>query len=187
MPSNVFSGLLDFTPFIHDKEQIVAFLHWLAPYSTVASLLLITGIVYCFLRIEQIVHATKHEDKPHGDGHGEKSGHGGGTEANPAEQRWERVQTLLNSARESDWRLAILEADVMLDEMVGHMGYHGDSLGEKLKGVEKSDFTTLDLAWEAHGVRNRIAHEGAAFALTEREAKRVIQLYEDVFQEFKYI
>ena len=131
------------------------------------------------------MHATKHEDKPNDDGHGGKSGHGGESETNSAEQRWERVQTLLHSASESDWRLAILEADVMLDEMVGHMGYHGDSLGEKLKGVEKSDFTTLDLAWEAHGVRNHIAHEGAAFSLTEREAQRVVKLYEDVFQEFQ--
>lgn len=186
MPQNVFSGLLDFTPFIHAEEQIAAFLHWLSPYSSVVSFLLVTGIVYCFMRVEQIVHATKHEDKPHGDGH--KGGkHGGTAETNPTVERWERVQTLLNSANESDWRLAILEADVMLDEMVGHIGYHGDSLGEKLKGVEKSDFTTLDLAWEAHGVRNHIAHEGAAFSLTEREAQRVVKLYEDVFQEFKYI
>jgi len=72
-------------------------------------------------------------------------------------------------------------------EMVTNMGYHGDSLGEKLKSVEKSDFTTLDLAWEAHAIRNRIAHEGAAFALTEREAQRVMKLYEDVFREFHYI
>lgn len=163
------------------------FLHWLAPYSTVVSLILLTGIVYCFLRIEQIVSATKHEDKPHGGRHGGKSGHKAAAEANPAGERWERVQKLLNTSRESDWRLAILEADVFLDEMVTNMGYHGDSLGEKLKSVEKSDFTTLDLAWEAHAIRNRIAHEGAAFALTEREAQRVMKLYEDVFREFHYI
>ncbi len=187
MPQNVFSGLFDFAPFLRAEEQIAAFLHWLSPYSSVVSLILLIGIIYCFLRVEQIVHATKHEDKPNDDGHGGKSGHGGESETNSAEQRWERVQTLLHSASESDWRLAILEADVMLDEMVGHMGYHGDSLGEKLKGVEKSDFTTLDLAWEAHGVRNHIAHEGAAFSLTEREAQRVVKLYEDVFQEFHYI
>ncbi|KKW10784.1 MAG: hypothetical protein UY50_C0026G0011 [Parcubacteria group bacterium GW2011_GWA2_49_9] len=189
MPKNVFSGLLGpdaFAPWIHAKDQMVALLHWLAPYSTVISLLIITGIVYCFVRIEQIVHATKYEDKPHGGGHGEKE-HGSDAEVNPAEKKWERVQAHLNSANESDWRLGILEADVMLDEMVGHMGYHGDSLGEKLKGVEKSDFTTLDLAWEAHGVRNRIAHEGGAFILTEREAKRVATLYEDVFREFHYL
>ena len=134
------------------------------------------------------MHATKHEDKPHGGGHGHGAEKGeGGNEDNPSEKRWEQVLTHLNSDKESDWRLAVLEADVLLDEMLTNMRYHGDSLGEKLKSVEKSDFLTLDSAWEAHAVRNKIAHEGASFALTEREARRVIKLYEEVFKEFHYI
>lgn len=190
MPSNVFSGLLTsevLAPLINVKGQFFAFLHALGPYSTVFSLVLITGIAYCFLRIEQLVHETKHEDVPPGGGHKEHGQDISSSEESPSVQRWERVLSHLNSARESDWRLAILEADVLLVDMVTHMGYHGDSLGEKLKGVEKSDFTTLDMAWEAHAVRNKIAHEGIAFALTDREAERVIKLYEQVFKEFHYI
>jgi len=191
MPSSVFSELFTrdtLAPLIHAKEQLFVFLHGLTAYSTVFSLLLITGIAYCFLRIEQLVHETKHEDVPHGDGHKEY-GHdtSASSDDSPSVRRFERVLNHLNSDRESDWRLAILEADVLLDEMVTHMGYHGDSLGEKLKGVEKSDFLSLDQAWEAHAVRNKIAHEGSAFALTDREAKRVVKLYEDVFNEFHYI
>jgi len=186
MPPNVFSGLISLEPFIRAKMQVLAFLDWLAPYSTVFSLILIVGIVYCFLRIENIVHETKHEDVHHG-GHGHGDGHGHDAAENLSQQRWERVMSHLNSERESDWRLAVLEADVLLDEMVTNMGYHGDSLGEKLKGIEKSDFLSLGEAWEAHAVRNKIAHEGAAFTLTEREAKRVIKLYETVFEEFRFI
>lgn len=186
MPQNIFSGIIDYTAFAGIKASILSALDFLAPFSTVFSLVLIVGIVYCFLRIEQIVHATKHEDEAHGHGGGGERGHTT-MEETVSEKRWERVQAHLNSDRESDWRLAVLEADVLLDEMVTSMGYHGDSLGEKLKGIEKSDFTTLDFAWEAHAVRNRIAHEGVAFTLTEREAKRVIKLYEDVFKEFHYI
>lgn len=167
------------------REHVLSSMHWLAPYSTVLSLLLIVGVVYCFLRIEHIVRETKHEDVPHG-GHGHGGGHGA-SEQSQQQKRWERVQAHVASERESDWRLAILEADVLLDEMVTHMGYHGDSLGEKLKAIEKSDFTSLDAAWEAHAVRNKIAHEGAAFTLTEREAKRIVDLYEAAFKEFQYI
>lgn len=189
MPFGALKDLLTpeaLAPVIHAKNQVFVFLEWLAPYSTILSLLFITGIVYCFMRIEQIVHETKHHDKPHGHGK-EARGEKGAAYEDLSEKRWERVLSHLNSERESDWRLAVLEADVLLDEMVSGMGYHGDSLGERLKSVEKSDFTTLDKAWEAHAVRNRIAHEGAAFALTEREAKRVLTLYEEVFKEFHYI
>jgi hypothetical protein len=46
---------------------------------------------------------------------------------------------------------------------------------------------TLNQAWEAHKIRNAIAHQGADFLLSEREAKRVVSLYREVFQEFDYI
>jgi len=101
--------------------------------------------------------------------------------------RWEHVLTLANSESPGDWRTAIIEADIMLDELLTGMSYHGDTLGDKLKSVEASDFRTLDLAWDGHKIRNRIAHHGSDFILTERETKRVIDLYRQVFQEFDYI
>ena len=94
----------------------------------------------------------------------------------------------LESTNPSDWRLAILEADIMLEEMVSAMpNLHGENLGERLRAVEASDFTTIDKAWEAHKVRNQIAHQGADFLLSEREARRVLMLYRDVFNEFRFI
>jgi hypothetical protein len=102
-------------------------------------------------------------------------------------ERWERVTALIASDNPGDWRLAIMEADVMLDELVTDMQYHGETLGDKLKAIERSDFATLDSAWEAHKVRNTIAHRGSDFILTHREAKRVIGLFEQVFQEFDFV
>lgn len=101
--------------------------------------------------------------------------------------RWEQILKHSESENPNDWRLAIIEADIVLDEMVKSMGYHGDSLGERLKHVEQSDFNSIEAAWEAHKIRNRIAHSGADFILTQREARRVISLYRQVFEEFEYI
>lgn len=163
-------------------DYLFSFADFLRPYSTVVSLLLLTGITYCYLRRHQL---EGHGEHAHGEQKTETSA--APMDVSPNTLRWEKLKEHLHSEKESDWRLAVLEADIMLDEFVTNLGYQGDSLGEKLKRVEKSDFTTLDQAWEAHAVRNKIAHEGAAFALTEREAKRVIGLYEEVFREFHYI
>jgi hypothetical protein len=102
-------------------------------------------------------------------------------------ERWDHVLELLASQNPSDWRLAVLEADIILDEIVSRMGYQGQSLGDKLKNIEKSDFLSLDDAWEAHKIRNVIAHRGSDYVLTQREARRVIELFARVFQEFGYI
>ena len=99
---------------------------------------------------------------------------------------WKEIIDRLDSFNEADWRFAIIKADTMLEEIIDRMGYHGETLGEKLKMIEESDFTTLSQAWEAHKVRNKIAHEGD-FVLSKREARRVVELYRQVFEDFHLI
>lgn len=169
-------------------RHIQDFLSFLIIPSTILSLLLLTGIVYAYIRGKQIEEEEMRKlgiVHTHGDSHEE--GEEIPTIERKVNEKWQRVETHINSTNPSEWRLAILEADIMLDEMLEGLGYHAPTLGDKLKSVEKSDFTTLDKAWEAHNVRNSIAHQGADFLLNEREAKRVISLFEEVFREFHYI
>lgn len=190
------------------------FLEAIRPLSLLLSLLLIAGIIYINIRHHKVHHKLLelygiHSE--HGHGHGAHGGHhdvhaedahgahhGGESHGHDAShtahasdphenKRWKQIVAHIASEEESDWRLAILEADIILDEMLESMGYHGDSVSERLKKVEPSDFTTLDNAWEAHKIRNKIAHEGVMYPLNHREAKRVIALYESVFKEFRFV
>ncbi|MBI3572371.1 hypothetical protein HY091_02460 [Candidatus Kaiserbacteria bacterium] len=99
-------------------------------------------------------------------------------------KRWLHIESLMGSTSASDWRQAIIEADIMLDDMLGRQGYTGAGVGEKLQQANAADFDTLQDAWEAHKVRNQIAHEGSAFALSETLARRTIARFEAVFREF---
>ncbi len=101
--------------------------------------------------------------------------------------RWQRVLEQSTSTRPEDWRLAILEADIMLNELLDVQGYKGETMGDKMKRVDRSKFNSIDQAWEAHLVRNKIAHEGTGHEMTAREARRVIALYERVFKEFHFV
>lgn len=101
--------------------------------------------------------------------------------------RWQHIQDLIKSYNANDWRQAIIEADIILEEMLEKMGYEGVSIGDKLKVIEKSDFVTLDRAWSAHKVRNQIAHDGSNFKLTREVAEKTIRDFEEVFREFYYI
>lgn len=102
-------------------------------------------------------------------------------------QKWLLVEEHINSEDPNKWKLAILEADIILSELLESLALPGESVGEKLKAVEESDFTTIESAWEAHKIRNAIAHQGSDFLLTKREAKRIVGLYKNVFEEFKII
>jgi len=101
--------------------------------------------------------------------------------------RWRNIEALIDDTTASKWREAIIEADIMLDDVLSEQGYVGDGVGEKLQGANKTHFSTLQDAWEAHKVRNQIAHEGSAFNLSEELARRTIARYENVFRELKAI
>ena len=68
--------------------------------------------------------------------------------------------------------------------MLTSQEYQGETIGEQLKQVEPSDFLTLNDAWEAHKVRNEIAHTGSTFVLSDVVARHTIVRYENVFREF---
>lgn len=102
-------------------------------------------------------------------------------------ERWSKTLNYLFSQHSSDWKLAIIEADSMLEDLMEQMGFRGENLGDKLKSANQDNFPNLTTAWQVHTIRNKIAHEGLAFELSQHEAKRVIALYEQIFHGYGYI
>lgn len=98
--------------------------------------------------------------------------------------RFAIIKGYMSSTSEALWRIGIMESDTMLHEVLIEKGYEGETLGDMLKTVK---FNTVNLAWDAHRTRNKIAHDGSAYALSEHEAKRIFGMYEAVFRELKAI
>lgn len=149
--------------------------------SFILSSLLIIFIIYVIFRINRIYAKQRKTLNPPKKALEKKE------EEKLRNEKWDIIEEHIKSENSNDWRLAILEADIALGEMLDKLGYRGESIGEQLKSVDKSNFTTIDDAWEAHKIRNLIAHEGASFLITDREAKRVISLFKKVFDEFEYV
>lgn len=158
--------------------SIVMAVRFFKGFVTILAILLIAGIIYAWIRKKEI---DSEEDKRY------ENYFVTHVPETPRNERWEKVEKLFASLNPSDWRLGIIEADAMLDDLLIQLGYPGETLGERLKNVNKNDFPTLQLAWDAHLVRNRIAHEGMNFHLTEREARQAKVNYETVFRDARYI
>jgi len=101
--------------------------------------------------------------------------------------KWKMVLQHVESQNPNDWRQAVMEADVILGSLLTKLGYQGQGIGEQLKRATKADFATLDDAWNAHKVRNELAHAGSDFQFSQFDARRVIQQYRKVFEEFTFI
>lgn len=103
----------------------------------------------------------------------------------PQRMRWNRIEGYLKSDNVSDWKIAIIDADNMLDEVMMHFHFPGDNVGDRLRNAARSFGTSADAGY-AHGVRNKIAHD-PLFELSHTEANRVISMYKRTFEEFNYL
>ncbi|MSR87895.1 MAG: hypothetical protein EXS69_01870 [Candidatus Zambryskibacteria bacterium] len=169
-------------------NALVQYLLWFWPiWKIVAVILALVAIVwgiYSYLKLQEV---ETEEEKIYGKISDDAFLEQGSVSEDKGDEKWQRIYEHTNSNNPSDWRLAIIEADVMLEEVLRTLGYQGEGVGEMLKSVDPTDMLTLNNAWEGHKVRNRIAHAGGEFQLTERETRRVISLFETVFRELRAI
>lgn len=101
--------------------------------------------------------------------------------------RWQMILDRTISLEPKAWKESVQEADIMLGELLAKLGYQGQNTHERLRAVQESAFVTLPNAWEAHRIRNFISAPSSDYILTQREAFRVLKLYEQVFEEFDFI
>ncbi|MFA6006826.1 MAG: hypothetical protein WC764_03835 [Candidatus Paceibacterota bacterium] len=104
-------------------------------------------------------------------------------EENP---KWKSVLSFAESDNPSDRKVAIIEADKLLDDALQAGNIPGENLGERLKNFDAKTTPWLDDAWEAHKIRNRIAHE-AEFDPNVHDIKKTIARYERVLHELRAI
>ena len=100
--------------------------------------------------------------------------------ANPS--RWQEIMRHLESTREAEWKFSIIEADKLADDTLKKAGFLGDTMGERLLNIDKSQLVSLEGLWEAHKIRNKLVHDTNYF-LRYAEARQAIKLYEEALRE----
>lgn len=102
--------------------------------------------------------------------------------------QWQVVLDHVNSESPAEWKIAILEADDILDEILEDQGYVGETVAEKLKTMSRTKIASYDDIWEAHKVRNEIAHGGAIdMDLSKKMARDTIAKFGNAFKELGYL
>ncbi len=86
-------------------------------------------------------------------------------------KKWARVQSLIDSPDPENDRLAIIEADKLLDFVLTAMKMPGGGVAQKLQFATNKYYELKRVRW-AHGLRNRIVHEEVR--LSHREARAAV-------------
>lgn len=157
-------------------------------WRVLAVVIIVGGIIWAIYSRKKLMELHREEEKIYGHAPDDAMLESeASNKVDKAEEKWISIMTHAHSENPAEWRVAIIEADIVLENLLRASGYDGEGVSDLLKAVEPGDMLTLDAAWEAHKVRNRIAHSGSSFDLTDRETRRIISLFESVFKEFGII
>ena len=83
---------------------------------------------------------------------------GGNLDVEKYRVKWLAVEQSLKKGETSSYHLAVLNGDKLVDQALKDSGFRGQTMGERLK-VAKDKLVHRNDVWEAHKLRNKIAHE----------------------------
>lgn len=101
--------------------------------------------------------------------------------AGPLQEQWHDIMHHIESPREGEWKFAVIEADTIVDSVLKNY-FPGDTMGERLMNIDKTKLLSIEGLWEAHKVRNRLAHDPGYF-LRHAEALRAVRLFGETLKE----
>lgn len=93
-------------------------------------------------------------------------------------KQWFKIKARLDTGQESEFKLALIEADDLLSEVLKRLGYAGETLGERIEKITKASLSNIEDIKEAHKTRNNIVHD-PDYRLTLEEAKKNTEIYEN--------
>lgn len=99
---------------------------------------------------------------------------------------WNKIEERLETGSLSQYKVAILEADNLVDEILLKIGYQGSNMGERLEKIDSKQVEEFNDLKKAHQIRNKIIYD-KNFVINKQEAKKAIIPYREFLEDFEII
>ncbi len=99
---------------------------------------------------------------------------------------WAQIKNYVNSQTASEWKLAVIEADKVVDDALKHAGFGGETMGERLMLIQPSEFPFLQDLWDAHKLRNFLVHDITA-TLAHDRAQHAVDIFEKTMRALQVL
>lgn len=101
-------------------------------------------------------------------------------------KQWGKILNRLEAGTESDYKLAVIESDDMLDASLKRLGYDGATLEEKLGKLTSATLPNIKQLYELHRLRNNIVHD-PDYILSLDETKKALDAFTQAFRDLQIL
>lgn len=102
-------------------------------------------------------------------------------------KRWQKIERKIDEGGESNYRVAVIDCDKMIQDVLNDLGYSDDTWANTLaQAKSKFSNSAFQGLWRAHKVRNRVVHD-SEHELNSMEAKSAIKKYRRALKELNVL
>lgn len=99
---------------------------------------------------------------------------------------WKKIMKQIKTGDVESWKVAVLEADKIFDEILKMSGYRGETVHERFSQLPQEAISNRDKIVASHEIRDKILTE-PDFALSNDEALTLLRHYQRAFKELGLI
>jgi len=96
-------------------------------------------------------------------------------------KQWAKVLKRLETGKEADYKLAVIEADGLLSDILEKMGYKGETMAKILEQLDASILPNIEQICKVHKIRNNVVHD-PDYELSLEQARKILGIYEESFR-----
>ena len=106
--------------------------------------------------------------------------------AKKTRKKWNKIEARLESGDYSQNKIAIIEADKIVDGIFVSMGLKGNDMVERLKTLNPEQLEAEEDLEKAHKIRNQIIND-SSFNIEKKEAKETLDIYAKFLTENEFM
>lgn len=96
-------------------------------------------------------------------------------------KKWDKIKKRIESGTESDYKLAIIDADDLLMEVLDSRGYDSEDFQGSIDKISRMMTVSTDEVLNAHEMRNSVVYN-TDYMLSTDQAKKILDVYESAIK-----
>ncbi|MDD5551871.1 MAG: hypothetical protein PHI88_01775 [Candidatus Pacebacteria bacterium] len=97
---------------------------------------------------------------------------------NAIQKKWKKIKKRIESPSEANWKLAVIESEEIVENVLSKMGYKGEGIKEKLKNVKEAQIPNVSDLISAHDIFINILAD-PDYKFTRDKAVKIFSSFEE--------
>ncbi len=99
-------------------------------------------------------------------------------------KQWVKISKRLEPGKAEDYKMSLIEADSLLDDVLKRMGFKGENMKERLEQIDAKTLPDIESIKKANKLRNSIVYD-SDYDLSLDKAKETLRIYEKALRDLE--